>query len=72
MSQFDDTIAIITGASAGIGRGLSERLCRQYPRLVVIGLSRRLVSIDGVDNFVSVQCDIGKSTDVLTAFERIL
>ena len=53
MNKFSGTIAVVTGASAGIGLGITERLL-QEPDLLVVGLARRSIDIDN-DNFTSIK-----------------
>ena len=35
MNKFAGTVAVVTGASAGIGRGIAERLCTAMSRIRV-------------------------------------
>ena len=65
MNKFAGTVAVVTGASAGIGRGIAERLCEEG--LSVVGLSRRKVDLEN-DNFSSLQCDVGNAAEVQDAF----
>ena len=69
MNKFAGTIAVVTGASAGIGLGITKRLL-QEPDLIVIGLARRSIDIVN-DKFTSIKCDVGKAEDVEAAFNQI-
>ena len=69
MNKFAGTIAVVTGASAGIGLGITERLL-QEPDLLVVGLARRWINIDD-DKFTSIKCDVGKADEVEAAFNQI-
>ena len=44
MEKFEGTIAIVTGASGGIGLGIAKKLV-QFSRLEVIGFSRREIKL---------------------------
>ena len=44
MEKFEGTIAIVTGASGGIGLGIAKKLI-QFSRLEVIGFSRREIKL---------------------------
>ena len=69
MNKFAGTIAVVTGASAGIGRGITERLL-QEPDLLVVGLARRSIDIAN-EKFTSIKCDVGKAEEVEAAFNQI-
>lgn len=77
MDRWLGKIAVVTGASAGIGAGIAEALVREG--LIVVGLARRLEkleklaeSLSGDKGKFSVRrCDISKEQDLIDAFEWI-
>ena len=70
MDKFKGSIAVVTGASAGIGRGIVEKLLKDGDDLIVIGLARRVIDIAN-DKFNSIQCDVGDAEQVEAAFNQI-
>lgn len=79
MEQWRNKIAVVTGASSGIGNSIAKELSRQG--LVVVGLARRLdrlielkeeLSKESKDFvFHPVKCDLTVESDIKTAFEYI-
>ena len=83
MEKFEGTIAIVTGASGGIGLGIAKKLI-QFSRLEVIGFSRREITVRytvyaifeneyKISNFIQswIKCDVGNAEDVENAFSEI-
>ena len=66
---------LITGASAGLGRGLSRELCARGHR--VWGLARRqdkLVELErelGADHFLFSVCDVAREENILQAIQAM-
>lgn len=66
---------LITGASAGLGRGLSRELCARGHR--VWGVARRkekLVELErelGANRFLFSVCDVGREGDILQAIQAM-
>ncbi|NND71405.1 MAG: SDR family oxidoreductase [Rhodothermales bacterium] len=70
-----DKIAIITGASSGLGRALSEKFVAEGS--TVFGLARRQDRLDTIaeklgEQFVPVHCDIQSPASIDSAFAAIM
>jgi len=63
MEKFANTICLVTGASAGIGKALCLRLLTESPNVTVVGLARRPIAIDHA-NFCGLLCDISKAAEI--------
>ena len=57
LSNFEGSIAVVTGSSVGIGRQLCEDLLSESNDIIVAGFSRRGTSIEN-KNFIDIKCDI--------------
>merc|ERR1712227_866655 len=64
MEKFGKSIAIVTGASAGIGKHLCNRLVTDAPDLTVIGLARRPTDMQN-KNYFGMTCDVSKASEIL-------
>lgn len=69
-----DKVAVVTGASSGIGRAFAHALAGRGAR--VFGLARREEKLEDVrgelgERFHPVVCDVSQEDDVQTAFETI-
>lgn len=79
MSEFKDKVAVVTGASRSIGRGIALALAREGCA-VVVNYRKSREEADGVVNTiketggkaVAVQCDVSKRSDVETMFRTAL
>ncbi|KAF2902138.1 hypothetical protein ILUMI_04046 [Ignelater luminosus] len=77
MERWNGKVAVVTGASAGIGAAISEQLVESG--LKVVGLARRKEKIDELakrlegktGKLYALKTDITKEEDVLKAFEWI-
>ena len=70
MEKFENTIAIVTGASAGIGNAICRRLLAESTTLTVVGLSRRATEIDH-KQFYSFICDVSDPAQIETTIETV-
>ena len=75
MGNLDGKVAIVTGASRGIGRAISERLARDGARVVVnyagsADKAEEVVSAigDGGGEALAVRADMGEVTDIRSLF----
>lgn len=79
MEQWKGKVAVVTGASAGIGASISKDLCLHG--VIVVGLDQDLHPLQTLRNeivelkkdsqFVPVQSDLNQEEDIKTAFEYI-
>lgn len=69
MSSLNDRVAVITGGTFGVGRGVARALAREGARVYITGRS----ATDGAteDGITGIRCDHRDETDVLTAFTRV-
>ncbi len=69
MFSLNDRVAVITGATRGVGNGVARALAREGARVYITGRS----APDGApeDGIISIRCDHREETDVLAAFARI-
>lgn len=77
MEQWEGKVAVVTGASAGIGAAIVQRLVRHG--MLVAGLARRVDKIKELASSLesapgqlhAVECDVSKEESVLAAFSWI-
>ncbi|XP_018576886.1 farnesol dehydrogenase-like [Anoplophora glabripennis] len=77
MERWVDKVAIVTGASAGIGAAISKALVEKG--IIVVGLARRIEKIEELSNnlvdapgkLYAVRCDVTKEDDILKAFKWV-
>ena len=69
MSSLNDRVAVITGGTCGVGRGVARALAREGARVYITGRSVP----DGAtgDGLTGIRCDHREETDVVTAFARV-
>lgn len=80
MEQWKGKVAVVTGASSGIGAVICKDLCQAG--VIVVGLARRLDRLEALKNdiiekrpssqFFPVQCDITLEDEIKTAFEYVI
>ncbi|XP_033217196.1 farnesol dehydrogenase-like [Belonocnema kinseyi] len=77
MDRWINKVAIVTGASSGIGEAIVKDLVKK--NLKVVGLARRLDKMEKLKNdlknekgaFFPIQCDVSQEEDILKAFSWI-
>lgn len=79
MDQWRNKVAIVTGASAGIGAAICRDLCKN--QVIVIGLARREDRLEQLQTSIKScqeeaqfhyhKCDLTKEEDILAAFEFV-
>ncbi|XP_065892556.1 dehydrogenase/reductase SDR family member 11-like [Dysidea avara] len=76
MERWKGRVAIVTGASAGIGYELSKRLAQLGA--VVVGCDKNITGIEGLSHdqelggkLVAMKCDVRKEEDILSVMSRI-
>ena len=63
-------VAVVTGGTLGVGRGIASALAHDGARVFVTGRSvQKGVPID--ERITAIRCDHRLDTDVTTAFERV-
>ncbi|XP_058795250.1 farnesol dehydrogenase-like [Phymastichus coffea] len=76
MERWRGKVAVVTGASAGIGLAIAKSLIREG--LTVVGLARRkekmlneMKSVKGPGKFIARECDVSKEKDIDEAFDYV-
>jgi dehydrogenase/reductase SDR family member 1 len=70
MSSLNDRVAVITGGSYGVGRGIARALAHEGARVFVTGRSAPEGAAE--DGILGIRCDHREDADVVTAFARII
>jgi NAD(P)-dependent dehydrogenase (short-subunit alcohol dehydrogenase family) len=70
MGILEGRIAVVTGGTAGVGRGIAAVLAGIGARVFVTGRSIREGALDG-SNLVGIRCDHREDRQVVAAFERV-
>lgn len=80
MEQWKGKVAVVTGASSGIGVQIAKELCRHG--VIVVGMARRLDRLDQLKKeivaekrtatFHSVKCDLTVEAEIQRAFENVV
>jgi NAD(P)-dependent dehydrogenase (short-subunit alcohol dehydrogenase family) len=78
MKEFKDKVAVITGAAAGIGRGIAERCAAEGMKVVLAGINEATLSMveqnllsEGA-TVLSVRIDVSRREEVETLAEETL
>ena len=80
MEQWQGKVAVVTGASAGIGEAICKDLCKAG--VVVVGLARRIDRLEQLKQrileqnqeakFYGVKCDVTKEAEIKEAFDYVV
>lgn len=65
-----DRVALVTGASRGIGRGVASELARQGAKVFATGRTESDLATIG-EGVIGIRCDHTADSDVEAAFQRI-
>lgn len=73
MRDIEGTIALVTGASSGIGEAAARALSREGVRVVMAARSAdKLKALESeLDGAIALECDVGDPDQVSAAFRRI-
>src|SRR5215831_9337595 len=70
MRTLEDKVAVVTGGTFGVGRGIASTLAQYGARVFVTGRSvHEGVPNDG--NITGIRCDHRLDAEVMAAFERV-
>lgn len=79
MDQWQNKVAIVTGASAGIGAAICKDLCKH--KVLVVGLARRIDRLEELQKAIQSdhaeaqfhfrKCDLTQEEDIQAAFEFV-
>ncbi|XP_023714657.1 farnesol dehydrogenase [Cryptotermes secundus] len=77
MERWSGRVAVVTGASAGIGEAIAEELVKKG--LKVVGLARRVEKVQALEKSLksekgklyAIKCDVSKEPEVTEAFKWI-
>lgn len=77
MHRWKGKVAVVTGASAGIGAAISEALVKEG--VIVIGLARRVHKIEELAHHLSnatgklygIECDLESEDNITNAFAQV-
>ena len=70
MSSLTDRVAVVTGATYGVGRGIARALAHEGARVYITG--RSTPEGPAEDGITGLRCDHREDADVVTAFARIV
>src|SRR5689334_5628526 len=70
MRTLENNVAVVTGGTFGVGRGIASALAQYRARVFVTGRSaHNSASYD--EHIMSIRCDHRLDTEVSAAFERV-
>jgi NAD(P)-dependent dehydrogenase (short-subunit alcohol dehydrogenase family) len=70
MRKLESQVAVVTGGTFGVGRGISSVLAQRGARVFVTGRSASETAMED-GQMISIRCDHGVDAEVMAAFERI-
>lgn len=70
MRNLDGKVAVVTGGTFGVGRGIAAALAQHGARVFVTGRSAHDGAADG-ERITFIRCDHRMDTEVTAAFERV-
>jgi len=70
MKSLEGRIAVVTGATAGVGRGIASELAQAGSRVYITGRSIE-TGESGDHGVIGIQCDHREDEQVAAAFERV-
>jgi dehydrogenase/reductase SDR family member 1 len=70
MASLNDRVAVVTGGSYGVGRGIARALAHAGARVLVTGRTAREGAAE--DGISGIRCDHREDADVQAAFARII
>ena len=70
MRNLEGKIAVVTGGTERVGRGIAAELAANGARVFVTGRSIREEAIDG-SHIIGIRCDHQEDKQVVAAFERV-
>ena len=71
MANLDGQVAVVTGGSAGVGRGIANVLAQNGARVFVTGRSLQ-DDVSKDKQISSIRCDHRQDAEVTSAFDRVL
>jgi len=76
MNRLEGKVAIVTGASSGIGKGIAQAFCREGAKLVIASRNRQKLDAtadelrSGGAAVLSVPTDVSREEQVIALFDR--
>jgi len=78
MKDFEDKVAVVTGAASGIGRGMAERFATEGMKVVLADIEQEALAKAESEmktrgaTVLSVRTDVSKAGDVETLAQKTL
>jgi len=78
MKEFNDKVAVITGAASGIGRGIAEKFLQEGMKVVLADIESKALAKTGEElkeissNVLTVVTDVSKIDDVKTLAQKTI